>query len=230
MNRHGKNTYTYLIGWRNLDTWYYGSRSANKDEPEDDLFVKYYTSSKVVKAFIEKNGKPDVIRVHRRFHTKKESESHESRFLKRVGAMDSHRWLNQSNNTFPHVNYTRSQETREKIAAAKRGVKASEETRAKMSESHKRRYAEGAVGANAGRKLSEEWKLNVAKSMVGKPSRNAGKKYPPRSEESKKKSSEALKRYWESVRASKSQAFKARPRPLENGKTPPIVRPPIPGT
>ena len=99
--------------------------------------------------------------------------------------------------------YIRTQETREKIAASKRGKKPSEETRTKMSESHKRRYAEGAVGANAGRKLSEEWKSNVAKSMVGKPSRNAGKKYPPRSDESKKKSSEALKRYWESVRASK---------------------------
>ena len=203
MNRHGKNTYTYLIGWRNLDTWYYGSRSANKDEPEDDLFVKYFTSSKQVKAFIKKNGNPDVIRVHRRFNTKKESETYESRFLKRVNAMDSERWLNQSNNTFPHVNYYRSPETREKMAAAKRGKKASPETRAKMSESHKRRYENGASGANAGRVLTDEWKENVSKSMKGKPSRNAGKKNPPRSDESKKKSSEALKRYWDSVRASK---------------------------
>ena len=186
-----------------MDTWYYGSRSANKDEPEDDLFVKYFTSSKQVKAFIKKNGNPDVIRVHRRFNTKKESETYESRFLKRVNAMDSERWLNQSNNTFPHVNYYRSPEIREKIAASKRGKKPSEETRAKMSESHKRRYAEGAVGANAGRRFTEEWKQNIAKSMIGKPSRNAGKKNPPRSDESKKKTSEALKRYWDSVRASK---------------------------
>ena len=99
--------------------------------------------------------------------------------------------------------YTRTPEIREKIGAANRGKKPSEESRAKMSESQKRRYAEGAVGANAGRKLSEEWKHNIAKSMKGKPSRNAGKKNPPRSDESKKKSSEALKRYWDSVRASK---------------------------
>ncbi len=208
MNRHGMPTYTYLIGWRNLDTWYYGSRSANKDQPEDDLFVKYYTSSKQVKAFVKKNGKPDVIRIHKRFDSKKESGSYESRFLKRVDAMNSPRWLNQSNNTFPHVNYFRSQETREKMAASKRGKKASDETRRRMSESHKKRYADGAAGANAGRQLTQEWKDKLAKSMIGKPSRNAGKKNPPRSEESKKKSSESLKRYWDSVRLQRANELR----------------------
>ena len=60
--------YTYLIGWRKLDKWYYGYR--NRDNPESDLWVEYFTSSKYVKEFRELHGEPDVVRVHRVFPDK----------------------------------------------------------------------------------------------------------------------------------------------------------------
>ena len=58
-------SYTYLIGWEKLDRWYYGVRWANKCEPEDDLWVHYFTSSKKVHEFRKKNGEPDVVKMTR---------------------------------------------------------------------------------------------------------------------------------------------------------------------
>jgi len=37
--------YTYLIGWSNLNTWYYGRRTSKNCHPSD-LWQKYFTSSK----------------------------------------------------------------------------------------------------------------------------------------------------------------------------------------
>lgn len=84
--------YTYLIGWRKLDKWYYGYR--NRDNPESDLWVEYFTSSKYVKAFRELHGEPDVVRVHRVFPDKVSAMVFEDRFLYRVKAVRSSRWLN----------------------------------------------------------------------------------------------------------------------------------------
>ena len=38
--------YTYYIKWTKQNTHYYGVRIANKTEPENDLWVEYFTSSK----------------------------------------------------------------------------------------------------------------------------------------------------------------------------------------
>ncbi len=86
--------YTYLIGWRDLDAWYYGYR--NRDNPETDLWIEYFTSSKFVKQFRDKHGEPDVIRVHRIFADKRAAMEYEDRFLHRVDAVRSNRWLNRA--------------------------------------------------------------------------------------------------------------------------------------
>lgn len=86
--------YTYIIGWRHLDKWYYGSRWANNSTPSEDLFVNYFTSSSVVKQFIEKNGAPDVVRVMRTFENREDCQDHEIRFLVKHECRRSPRWLN----------------------------------------------------------------------------------------------------------------------------------------
>jgi hypothetical protein len=42
--------YTYLIGWSELDLWYYGVKFGKSADPEKFL-VNYFTSSKYVKSF-----------------------------------------------------------------------------------------------------------------------------------------------------------------------------------
>ena len=134
--------YTYLIGWRKLDKWYYGYR--NKESPQTDLWIEYFTSSKYVKEFREKHGEPDVVRVHRVFPNKDAAMNYEDRFLSRVKAVRSERWLNR----------------------ARRGVefrspeKFSDRSRAKMSASAKRwrennkKTTTAAMSENARRQIS----------------------------------------------------------------------------
>lgn len=61
------------------------------------MWVRYFTSSKIVKAYVEKHGNPDVIKISREFADSASARNHESRFLKRVDAKNSDRWLNQTN-------------------------------------------------------------------------------------------------------------------------------------
>ena len=111
--------YTYLIGWRSLDVWYYGYR--NRENPDSDLWVEYFTSSKYVKQFRELHGEPDVVRVHRVLPDKVSAMEYEDRFLYRVKAVRSSRWLNRGRRGIEF----RSPE------------KFSEESKMKMSESAK---------------------------------------------------------------------------------------------
>ena len=66
MSREKNQPYTYLIGWSDLNTYYYGVRFAKRCKPAD-LWNPYKTSSKHVKKFIELHGDPDIIQVRRVF-------------------------------------------------------------------------------------------------------------------------------------------------------------------
>lgn len=97
MNKYGQKSYTYLIGWRRLDVWYYGVRWNNSVSPQDDLWVKYQTSSRYVKAFVLEHGDPDTIRISRCFDDPKMARAHEMRFIKQLKCHSPRntRWLNQ---------------------------------------------------------------------------------------------------------------------------------------
>lgn len=84
--------YTYLIGWRTLDVWYYGYKTGSTDS----LWTSYFTSSKYVKEFRELHGEPDVVLVHKTFESKACAQAYEDRFQRRVDAVRSPRWLNRS--------------------------------------------------------------------------------------------------------------------------------------
>jgi group I intron endonuclease len=81
-----------------------------------------------------------------------------------------------------------SEETKEKIRKASTGKRHSEETKRKMTESHR------------GKKLSEEHKMKLSKFQ-------SGRKRGPNSEETKKKRSLSLRRYWAARRAEQKNAF-----------------------
>lgn len=88
--------YTYLIGWSNYDTWYYGVRYAKNCHP-DDLWVEYKTSSKYVTDFTEKHGEPDVVQVRKTFTDSATARLWEEKVLSRMKVISDQRWLNKTN-------------------------------------------------------------------------------------------------------------------------------------
>jgi hypothetical protein len=76
---------------------YYGSRVANRCEPEQDLWNEYFSSSKLVKILIKEQGKESFIaKVRKTFDNINDAHEYEQRFLHRVKAVEKEEWLNQA--------------------------------------------------------------------------------------------------------------------------------------
>ena len=168
--------FVYLIGWKKLDTWYCGVRY-KRGCSSQDLWKTYFTSSKYVKEFRQKNGEPDHIEILKEFTNKKDALSFEEQKLIEFDVLHKDNWLNRSikGEKFSFSNHT--EETKKRIAEAHLGKTASEETKLKQS---LRRL---------GRKFhphSEETRLKISAG-------NIGKKKKPHTEENKLKISNALK-------------------------------------
>lgn len=179
MNKHGHWCYTYLLGWRDRDIWYYGYRGANETAPENDLPF-YLSSSEEVYDTIRLYGYPDVEKVHKLFASKDEAKAFETKFLHRVNAVKSPRWLNKHDGG-PNWGVARffSDEHKRRISESKKGHKHSDEAKKAMSESRKEYMA------------SDEGKEHLATMIANRdPKANVGKK---RSEETKRKISETKK-------------------------------------
>lgn len=88
--------FTYLIGWSQHNLWYYGVRVKYGTTPED-LWTKYFTSSKKVKQFRQLLGEPDVVQVRKTFDNKSRALLWEHRVLSRLDAKRSSKWINDSN-------------------------------------------------------------------------------------------------------------------------------------
>lgn len=89
--------YTYYLYHVPTGKKYYGYRGANKCSPEDDLWKKYFSSSKYVKALVKEYGKESfVAEVRKMFDTAIEARSYETRFLRRVNAIEKEEWLNKA--------------------------------------------------------------------------------------------------------------------------------------
>lgn len=86
-------SYTYLIGWTNLDKYYYGRRTARECHP-DEFWVTYFTSSKLVEEFTEKYGNPDIIEIRKLFSNPKDCIKWECTVLRRLKVSKSDKWLN----------------------------------------------------------------------------------------------------------------------------------------
>ena len=89
--------YTYLLGWPQHNTWYYGVRYANGCDPSD-LWNPYTTSSRHVKEFVAKYGDPSVKLIRKIFNDKKSARLWENRVLKRMKVVNDDKWLNKTDN------------------------------------------------------------------------------------------------------------------------------------
>jgi hypothetical protein len=112
--------YTYLIGWKDLQKFYYGVRYALNCSPSD-LWTTYFTSSKYVKEFRLVHGEPDVIQIRREFTNKIDAKKWEDRVLFRLKVINNDKFLNASNNN-SFKNTIMSQEIKDKIGKAARRV------------------------------------------------------------------------------------------------------------
>lgn len=95
--------YTYLIGWTNLETYYYGRRTAQGCHPQD-LWSDYFTSSNTVHQFVIDHGEPDLIQVRQVYdsdlpleHRISQCVCWENKFLEKVNAASNPKFLNKSN-------------------------------------------------------------------------------------------------------------------------------------
>lgn len=186
MNRFGNYCYTYLVGQKQLDTYYYGYRSGNFVPPEEDLQKEYFTSSQYVSKFVEENGQPDVIHVHKLFTSTEDARLYEKRFIDKVHAVKSDRQLNKHNSgekffATPEAIEKRAatskafyqteegkeflKEKAKKISAGKlaSGYSHSEETRKKIRDHHAE-YYQTEEGKETLRKMSEKLKGREAQN------------------------------------------------------------------
>ena len=122
--------YTYLITHKPTGQRYYGFRSANTVAPEEDLWKRYFTSSKRVQQLVEETGADSFdVEVRKTFDTQEQATHWETKVLRRMRVLESDQWLNQ--NIAGYIVPT--EESRKKISEANKGRVQSEEHRLKRS-------------------------------------------------------------------------------------------------
>lgn len=89
--------YTYLLGWPEIDRWYYGVRYAKTCHPSD-LWVTYKTSSRHVKSIVQLYGEPSIIEVRKIFNNSISARLWEHRVLKKMKVVYSNKWINRTDN------------------------------------------------------------------------------------------------------------------------------------
>lgn len=170
------NPYTYLIGWTNLNRYYYGVRYADKCSPED-FWVSYFTSSKEVKKMRVKFGEPDVKEIRKVFDDKFSAQIWEKRVLTKMNVLNDNKWLNGNIGGIIDINIIKEKLT---------GRTLSETTKQRMREAKlgkKRNTAAWNKGRIGAQKHSEETKQKIREHNLGK----------VKSEETKLKISSTLK-------------------------------------
>ena len=192
--------YTYIIKHKPSGKVYYGVRSANKVDPDQDLWNKYFTSSPGVQKLIEETGADSFdVEIRKTFDTQEQAVAWETKVLRRMRVLESDRWINQnvagyiiptleSNAKISayHKGKPKTEEHKRKIAEANKGISSTwnqtPEYRANMS-----KVKSGAGNAMYGRKHSEETLAKMRAARAGSVPWNKGKKTKPLSEETKAK-------------------------------------------
>jgi hypothetical protein len=93
-----RNCYTYLIGWSNLNKYYYGRRTAVNCDPSE-LWKSYFTSSVHVTEYRKLHGEPDIVQIRKIFGENFiRCEKWETRVLRKMNLSGDLRFLNRRNN------------------------------------------------------------------------------------------------------------------------------------
>ena len=153
--------FTYLIKHIPTNRYYYGVRYKKGCHP-NDLWTKYFTSSKKVKGLIKKYGKKSFIfEIRKTFKTFQEAINWENKILKRMKVIYRDDFLNLTNNKSIDPNYL------SKIRKGKNntfyGKKHSKETIKKM-----RIASTGKNNPMYGKKRTEEVKQKLRIANLGK--------------------------------------------------------------
>jgi hypothetical protein len=179
--------YTYLIGWSELQKFYYGVRYASGCHPTEFL-ITYFTSSVEVEKMITQHGLPDIVQIRKTFTDVHKARVWEHTVLRRLKVTKSDKWLNQTDNIsiaprigaqnhmfgkigkLSHRFGTKHSEESKKIIGAKSKMKIySDEFRAKIRELVTGRKHTDATKKLlserlSGRTFSEEHKKNISKN------------------------------------------------------------------
>lgn len=168
--------YTYLIGWPELDRWYYGSRYAIGCDPSD-LWVKYFTSSKQVAEFRKVHGEPTVRIVRKVFQDTISVRLWEHRVLKKLKVINSDRWLNKTDNKAiaPMLGELNPMFGLTGQLSHRFGATLSDESKKVIGEKSRLKKGKMPEGFSekmrtivTGRKLKESTKRNISKSLTGR--------------------------------------------------------------
>lgn len=203
--------YTYYLYHKPTGKHYYGVRTA-KDCHPDELWVKYFSSSKIVKLLREQYGDDSFeYQIRKIFETRENALEWEMKFLTRIDASNREDWLNLCNGgkTFSTTGRIPSEEQRKKNSEAlialgddhpsrreswrkrmrENNPTTREDVRQKIRENHPMKDPEKRLKLR-GRKRSKETKLRISEANRRR----------VRTEESKEKTRQSMKRYRESLK------------------------------
>ena len=151
--------YTYLLTHVKSKRLYYGVRFDKRANPAE-LWVTYFSSSKIVKELIEEDGLDAfTYEVRKVFDDPEKALAWEAKVLSRLNAADSPIWLNRFNGgkSFKSPSY-HSKETKAKISKTLKGRS--------MSSEHRSKIACKSTWAN---KVSPEARARATKKLKGRP-------------------------------------------------------------
>jgi len=187
--------FTYLVKHIPTNKYYYGVKFKKGCHP-NDLWTKYFTSSKKVKGLIRKYGKKSFqFEIRKTFKTQKQAREWEHKVLRRLKVIYRDDFLNLSDSLHidPKI-----------ISKSKMGNKNPMYGK-KMSKKHKQKIKNTLIERykklphhSKGRKHTPEFLKFLSRINKGKNNRMYGVKM---SKESRKKMSIAKYKHWERIKA-----------------------------
>ena len=187
--------FTYLVKHIPTNRYYYGVRFKKGCHP-NDLWTKYFTSSKKVKGLIKKYGKKSFqFEIRKTFKTAQQAMAWEFKVLRRMKVVERKDFLNQSDN----------KRIDPKLLSKMRMGKGNPMYGKKMTEKHKLKIKNTLIKRykkiehhTKGRKHTPAFLRFLSKINKGKNNKMYGVKM---SKESRKKMSVAKYKHWERIKA-----------------------------
>jgi len=187
--------FTYLVKHIPTNKYYYGVKFKKGCHP-NDLWTKYFTSSKKVKGLIRKYGKKSFLfEIRKTFKTQKQAREWEHKVLRRLKVIYRNDFLNQSDSL--HIDPKIISKSKMGNKNPMYGKKMTEEHKKKIKNSLVKRYKK-IEHHTKGRKHTPAFLRFLSKLNSGKNNPMYGKKL---SKEARKKMSIAKYKHWRKVKA-----------------------------